>query len=93
MPTIVDGDFEWDEAKAEANERKHGVTFGEAALALLDPNEVATDDATDPTRVCSLVMSPRTRVLYVVTTETTDRTRIISARKATPHEQRTYQAG
>ena len=27
-------DFEWDEAKAEANERKHGVSFAEAVTVL-----------------------------------------------------------
>jgi uncharacterized DUF497 family protein len=25
-------EFEWDEAKNEANWRKHGISFGEAAL-------------------------------------------------------------
>lgn len=34
-------EFEWDEAKAEANRRKHGVTFEEAAeifFESLSPN-------------------------------------------------------
>jgi len=30
-------EFEWDEAKAAANERKHGVTFAEAAPTFADP--------------------------------------------------------
>jgi uncharacterized DUF497 family protein len=30
-------EFEWDEAKAEANLRKHGVPFPEAATAFADP--------------------------------------------------------
>ncbi|MGH6886311.1 MAG: BrnT family toxin [Geminicoccales bacterium] len=29
--------FEWDSAKAEANERKHGVSFAEAATVFGDP--------------------------------------------------------
>ena len=29
-------DFEWDEAKAESNHRKHKVTFHDAARVLLD---------------------------------------------------------
>ena len=31
MATVVHGDFEWDDDKAAANERKYGVTFVEAA--------------------------------------------------------------
>ena len=30
-------EFEWDESKAEANVRKHGVTFEEAAEIFFDP--------------------------------------------------------
>lgn len=29
--------FEWDEAKAAVNERKHGVRFDDAMLAFADP--------------------------------------------------------
>lgn len=95
MPTIVDGDYEWNAEKSVSNEQKHGVTFEEAAAALdADPNEVAVEDPTEPGRVHSLVMSLRKpRVLLVVTTEAGSRDRIITARKATPDEQRIYQAG
>ena len=31
MPTVVEGDFEWDSTKAESNFAKHGVSFAEAA--------------------------------------------------------------
>jgi uncharacterized DUF497 family protein len=37
-------------------------------------------------------MSPYERILYVVTTERGSRTRIISARRASTHEQRIYEA-
>ncbi len=88
------GSFEWDDAKAASNLAKHGVDFFEAALALeTDANEVAVEDPAHPDRILSLVRSPRTRILVVVSTERRDRTRIISARKATPHEQRTYREG
>ena len=30
-------EFKWDEGKAEANVRKHGVTFEEAAEIFFDP--------------------------------------------------------
>jgi uncharacterized DUF497 family protein len=29
--------FEWDDAKARANEQKHGVTFEQAATVFEDP--------------------------------------------------------
>lgn len=92
---LVFGDFVWHDEKAARNERDHGVTFEEAALALVnDPNEVAVEDPTEPGRVDSLVWSRRGRVLFVVTTEASgERTRIISARKATNDEERVYQAG
>jgi uncharacterized protein len=93
VATVIDGDFEWDAAKSVTNEQKHGIKFEEAAVALFDPRELAVEDPNHPGRVCSLVMSPRTRVLYVVTTEAGPRTRIISARKATTHERRRYEAG
>jgi uncharacterized DUF497 family protein len=91
VPTVISGTFEWDAAKAIANEQKHGITFDEAALALAsDPYEQTFEDPTDPAHAISLAMSSRDRVLFVVTTERAERTRIISARKATPHEQRAY---
>lgn len=37
-------DVEWDTDKAESNLAKHGVTFDEAATALLDPMALAQED-------------------------------------------------
>jgi uncharacterized DUF497 family protein len=91
VPPVVSGDYEWDEAKPEANLAKHGVGFDEAAAALdSDPDEVAAPDPIESSRTHSLVMSLRARVLLVVTTDAGARTRIITARKAEPHEQRAY---
>ncbi len=36
--------FEWEEHKAATNERKHGVTFEEAATCFYDPLQVAYYD-------------------------------------------------
>lgn len=91
MPTVVYGDFEWDEAKANANEAKHGIRFEEAAEAFTDPYSVDFNDARYPDRLVTLAMSPRERILYVVTTERGARFRIISARRASPNEQRLYE--
>jgi Ribonuclease toxin, BrnT, of type II toxin-antitoxin system len=40
VATVIDGDFEWDEDKAEANLAKHGVSFAEAATVFADPAAV-----------------------------------------------------
>lgn len=36
--------FEWDAAKDEENQRKHGVSFSEAQLAFLDPHRLIARD-------------------------------------------------
>jgi uncharacterized DUF497 family protein len=36
--------FEWDEAKAKANERKHGVRFDDAMLVFADPYALTEQD-------------------------------------------------
>jgi uncharacterized protein len=36
--------FEWDEAKAESNVRKHGVSFEEAASVFGDPLALTFED-------------------------------------------------
>lgn len=33
--------FEWDEAKNDANKRKHGVSFEAASTVFDDPNEIS----------------------------------------------------
>ena len=92
MATVTSGDFEWDDAKALANLEKHGVTFEQGALALLDPCSVDARNPTHPSRVITLGLNPTTGVLYVVWCEGgAERARIISARKARAHEQRQYQ--
>jgi uncharacterized DUF497 family protein len=40
----IGSDFEWDSAKAELNQRKHGVSFAMAQLAFLDSHRVILED-------------------------------------------------
>ncbi len=92
MATVVHGDFEWDDAKALANEEKHRVSFEQAAVALLDPYSHDLDDQDDPNRISILGAHPLTGVLYVITCDgSEERTRIISARKADSHEHHQYE--
>jgi uncharacterized DUF497 family protein len=89
-------DYEWDDAKNALNRRKHGVDFLDAIAALEDPNrlEEINDNTVSGEERNIVIGLARDRVLFVVTTyRTEDTCRIISARKATRHEQDRYYAG
>ena len=86
-------EIEWDSDKADANLKKHGVSFEEAATALLDPMALAQEDAVaeDEPRWVLIGMSAQMRLLTVVyTLRRQDRVRLISARKATRKEAKHY---
>jgi len=85
-------EFEWDPGKAEANLRKHGIAFEAARRVFTDGFAVETPDADLPYGETRFVITGMVdgRVLRVVFTERNGRIRIISARKATRHEQREY---
>ena len=86
-------DIEWDSDKADSNLKKHGVSFEEAATALLDPMALAQEDAAaeDEPRWVLIGMSAQMRLLTVVyTLRRQDRVRLISARKATRKEAKHY---
>ena len=93
MATVVDGDFEWDDAKSASNLDKHGVSFPEAATVFADPYAVYLDDGSGTGRMVVIGTSLRDRVLYVVHVERGDRDRIISARSATGPERDVYETG
>jgi uncharacterized DUF497 family protein len=86
--------FEWDRAKAEANRRKHRVTFDEAVSVFYDPlSATFLDPGSSPTeeRLITLGRSSRQRLLVVVHTEQGETIRIISARLATAHERKRHE--
>jgi uncharacterized protein len=91
MPTVVEGDFEWDSVKAAANLVKHGVSFAEAATVFA--LAVYLDDGSGIGRIVVVGTSLRERVLYVVHVERGERDRIISARSATAAERAVYEIG
>lgn len=86
--------FEWDEVKRRSNLRKHGVDFADAVPVFDDPLALTLEDMgsaehTMITMGCDALM----RVLVVVWTERFGSSiRIISARKAQPHECRQYES-
>jgi uncharacterized DUF497 family protein len=87
-------EFEWDDAKAEANLRKHGVSFAEAATAFVDPLAAIFPDpehSDDEVRELLVGYSERGRLLIVSFTDRPPNIRIISARAATPAERRNHE--
>jgi uncharacterized protein len=86
--------FEFDPAKARTNLRKHGVSFSHAEQALRDPMAYTIDDpdSASERRFVTLGMDALGRVLVVVHTQRGERTRLISARKASRGEADRYHA-
>jgi len=88
--------FEWDDAKSQANQGKHGVPFAEAATVSGDPLSVLIPDplhSENEARFTLLGQSQRQRLLVVVHTEREGSIRLISARLATARERRNYEEG
>jgi uncharacterized DUF497 family protein len=93
VATVRFGDFEWDDEKAAANLKKHGVSFEEATTAVADPGALfVADHSSSEDRFQVLGLSTQDRVLLVVTVDRNDRERIISARRATDREREHYAA-
>ena len=88
-------EFEWDRAKAESNLRKHGVAFDDAITVFDDAHAITVrdPDASGEERLVSVGMDATGRILVIVFVPRDDRTRLISARRASPNEQLTYLAG
>jgi len=87
-------DFEWDRAKAVANEQKHGISFEEALTVFYDSLAISFPDpnhSTDELRLITFGYSSRDRLLVVSHTERESALRIISARDATTHERKRYE--
>jgi uncharacterized protein len=88
--------YEWDNGKAAENLRKHGVDFADAVAALQDPNrleEIDTRFEYGEERIQAIGMAGGNALFVTVTLRDEDICRIISARKATRHEQDRYYTG
>jgi uncharacterized DUF497 family protein len=86
-------EFEWHDAKAEANLQAHGVSFELAKTVFKDPFAVERlDDREDygEERFVIIGMAEGHVLLFVAYTEREDRIRIISAREVTQIEQDDY---
>jgi hypothetical protein len=88
--------FEWDEAKAKTNERKHGVRFEDAMLVFADPYALVDQDRVEggELRWQTLGLVGGIVLLLVAHTvrneEEDEIIRIISARRAVRKERKRY---
>ena len=87
--------FEWDEKKAAANEKKHGVSFDEAKSVFTDERAKLIGDpdhSDDEDRFVLLGLSSALRMLLVCHCYRSEdgAIRIISARKASAGEAKFY---
>ena len=86
-------DYEWDRRKARRNLEKHGVHFADAAVALEDALAltIRDPDSESEERFITLGTDPFGQLLAVAYTWRGQRVRILSARKATSRERRSYE--
>ena len=88
--------FEWDEAKAKSNARRHGVRFEDAMLVFADPYALVEQDRLEDgeLRWQTLGLAGGVVLLLVAPTVRNEREdeiiRIISARKAVQKERKRY---
>lgn len=83
--------FDWDEAKRQANIEKHGVDFTHAISVLYDAPWFEIDDRREyGENRCRAIGLYQDVLLVVVFTIRNDAFRIISARRANSRERRKY---
>jgi hypothetical protein len=88
--------FEWDPRKAEANLRKHGVSFDEASTVFGDPLAATVsgpDHSADEARSITIGQSASQLLVVVVHAHRGEIIRIISARRPTLGEKKKYAHG
>lgn len=92
---MADISFEWDEKKDASNIKKHGISFGEAQTVFIDESALLIHDpdhSDEEDQFLLLGLSSKFRILVVCHCyrKSAEIIRIISARKATRHEQKEY---
>ena len=93
--TVVHGNFEWDEEKAEANYKKHGISFEDALSIFDDPLLWERYDWRNSTfeesRYFGIGQIDGFVIVASCYTTREDRIRIINARRATSKERKDYE--
>lgn len=85
----------WDPEKADVSYRKHKVRFSDAESVLFDPMALTRGDrsADDEQRFVTIGIDALDRLLVVVYTYRGQDIRLISARRATKNERKSYEEG
>jgi uncharacterized DUF497 family protein len=85
--------LEHDPVKAAANLKKHRVSFADAEGVLSDPMALTVEDigAVDEPRFVTIGLGSAGEILVVVYTYRDGEPRLISARRATRRERKTYE--
>jgi uncharacterized DUF497 family protein len=93
--TIVHVLVEWDPRKANLNAHKHGIQFADAVAVLEDEQALTMSDlsSNEEERWITIGRDPFGHFIVVFYTWRGDRVLLISARKATPRERRSYEEG
>jgi hypothetical protein len=86
--------FRYNPTKAIANFRKHGVSFADAEGVFQDPLALIQEDpdADDERRFIAVGLGSAADLLVVVYTMRDEEVRLISARRATRKERKTYES-
>jgi uncharacterized protein len=87
----VETEFEWDDAKRQANLAKHGIDFEDVVLAM-DETAYIYRSAYDREERWIAICQESGRLIAVVFTTRGSACRIISARIARQNERRNYHA-
>lgn len=86
--------FEWNEIKAKTNLEKHGVSFNEASTVFFDDSAIDIDlqdvDGEERTLILGVSAAYKTLVVCCCYRDDDNVIRIISARRATKNETKTY---
>jgi uncharacterized protein len=84
--------IEFDPDKSAENFRKHGIAFSDVEPAFYDDHAqtIEDPDAQGEQRLITLAMDGQSRLLVICFTERGENIRVISARKASPAEAKTY---
>ena len=86
--------FEWDSRKARSNIAKHGVTFEEASTVFADSLSLTIPDpvhSESEQRYVTMGRAFTGKLLVVAHTDRGDNIRLISARRASRRERRSYE--
>lgn len=93
--------FVWDPAKAETNEKKHGIRFEDAVHVFADPLHLTVQDRIEGGeyrwqtvgKVYGAAVLLVAHLIIEGGPEPVETIRIISARRATPQERKRYANG